>query len=167
MKNDLRYKTFSLLLQRRKRLTQRLEKALVAARTGLRLAHEELAAKEGEFFDHQHKVENHDGRLARLFDVPDGFAATQIMSLRDYRDVLIAQGETLKADVGGAQRVVSEREEALAGAQRDIARNNAQLEALEARLKDIAMAHELAIEDIQDEEAEEAHGARARANAGK
>ncbi|WP_429582939.1 hypothetical protein [Paraburkholderia youngii] len=158
---------FSLLHQRRKRLAPRLEKALVAARAEVRRAQDELEARRAEQFEHEQKVEAHDGRLAELLDAPSGFSAIELMSLREFREVLVARVEGSKADVMGAERAVWEREQAFADAQHDIARNDAQLEALEASLKELAVAHALAVEDMQDEEAEEAHGARARAQAGR
>jgi type III secretion system HrpB7-like protein len=167
MKNDPSYRTFSLLLERRKRLAQRLEKMLAAARTELRSAREALDARRAELLEQEQKVNAHDRRLDQLLEAPAGFSSIQLMSLRDFREVLVARVEASKADALAAESTVGEREQALAEAQRNIARNNAQLDALEARLKDLGVAHDLAIEDMQDEEAEEAHGARARAQAGR
>ncbi|WP_429289617.1 hypothetical protein [Paraburkholderia sp. CI3] len=162
MTNDPRYKTFLLLQQRRRRLAQRLEKALVAARAELRRAQDELCQRQAARIEHERKVDAHDRRLVETLDAPGGFSPTELMSLRDFRNVLMTQAQALEVDVSAAERAVGEREQALAESQRNIARNNAQLDALDTSLKDLATAHELAVEDQQDEEAEEAHGARLR-----
>ncbi|ATF32313.1 type III secretion protein HrpB7 [Burkholderia thailandensis] len=150
-----RQRAFETLLARREQRGARLRAEQAALRAERDAAAAELA--QGEAHAHA-KLDAANRYAARVDAMAAGhapFAVGDYAACRRYRDALLDEHALASTQCAGLRAALQAKLDQLAATARRIARNDAQIDVVRERIKQLARAAEAAAEDTQDEDIEE------------
>ncbi|RQQ61002.1 type III secretion protein HrpB7 [Burkholderia stagnalis] len=148
-------RAFETLLARREQRGAKLRDAQAAQRAERDAAAAELA--QGEAHAHA-KLDAANRYAARVDAMAAGHAPFTIgdyAACRRYRDVLLDEHALASAQCARLRAALQAKLDQLAATARQIARNDAQIDVVRERIRQLARAADAAAEDVQDEEIEE------------
>lgn len=158
MANPLR--SFDLLLRLKRRRIDQLEELAESQAQQVRASQDELAQAEAAEQGCRSEQEAFSAKILAMLDSGQGFQPSKLVTMRHVLDTLADQTRRAEAETRQAAQRLEQARDALAQTRRAIQRAEQQLEKLRERREQIARDIELAQEDTQDEESEEAAVAR-------
>lgn len=158
MANPLR--SLDLLLRLKRRRIDQFEELAESQAQQVRTAQDELAQAEEAERTCRSEEEGLAARILAMLDSGQTFQPSKLVTMRHVLDTLGDKTRRAEAETRQAGQRLEQAREALAQTRRAIQRAEQQLEKLRERREQIARDIELAQEDTQDEESEEAAVAR-------
>jgi type III secretion system HrpB7-like protein len=149
------HRAFETLLARREQRGVALRDQQTAERAAQAAAAAELAHGEARARDALDAVNRYTARLGALAAGTDAFTLGDYASYRRYRDTRLDEQALADAHCARLRTALQQATGQLAATTRRIARNDAQIEVVRARLARLTRIAEAAAEDLQDEEIEE------------
>ncbi|WP_323117775.1 type III secretion protein HrpB7 [Burkholderia alba] len=146
---------FELLIARREQRGAALRAEQTEQRADEAAAAAELADGEAHAQAKRDATQRYAARIDALASGGTPFALADYAACRRYRDTLLDEQVLADAQCARLRAALQTRTDRLADTARRIARNDAQIDVVRARIRRLERAAEAAAEDAQDEEIEE------------